>query len=128
MSGMRPALAICTAPAGESMKDKNAAAAGTFLDPFKTEIASPGKKTTLLIGLVENGGTIAPTFEPICWVYCATSQLPSSGAMAALPSTNCPTLLRSVRASEFTQPLVYISCHIFNWVCTTEDVQGICPL
>ena len=48
--------------------------------------------------------------------------------MAALPSTNCPTLLRSVEASELTQPFVYISCHIFNCVATTDDVHGIEPL
>src|SRR5580692_9604896 len=107
MSGIRPAFAICTAPAGESMNARNAAACATCGDCFITEIASPGKYTTPCCGLAENGGTIAPTLEPICWVNCATSQLPSSSVIAALPETNCARLLVAVSASVLTHPLVY---------------------
>ncbi len=91
------------------------------------EKPSPGYWTTPLIGVLENGGTNAATFEPMASVNFWVSQVPST-IIAALPEVNWLRFVVSVRTSLLVQPLLFRPAHLVNCAFTAGPVHGIAPL
>ena len=79
-----------------------------------------------MIGVFENGGTKAATFEPMALVYCAVSQVPST-SIAALPFSNCWMLVVLVNTSLFVYPSFCSSAQFFNWLTLFAEVHGMLP-
>src|SRR6266478_8699921 len=88
---------------------------------------SPAKSTTPLIGLSENGGTNAATFEPSAEVNFWVSQVPST-IIAALPVSKSPRLLVLVSTSLLVQPLLFSLAQVDSWAWFAAEVHGIWPL